>query len=106
MLIEESRHHGFPVTENDQLIGVVTFDDLAKIPVEERSKIKVKEILTKGLIVTYPDESVQTALDKMYENNVGRLPVVDRADPNRLVGIITRSDVVRAYEMATARVLE
>ena len=106
LLVEESRHHGFPVTENGRLIGIVTFDDLTRVPMEERAKTKVKEILTKKLTVTYPDESVQTALDEMCAKKVGRLPVVDRADPTRLVGIITRSDIVRAYQMATTRILE
>lgn len=106
LLVEESHHHGFPVTENGRLIGIVTFDDLTRVPMEERAKTKVKEILTKKLTVTYPDESVQTALDEMCAKKVGRLPVVDRADPTRLVGIITRSDIVRAYQMATTRILE
>ena len=106
LLIEESDHHGFPVTEEDKLLGIVTFDDLTKIPMDKRAETKVKDILSKSLTVTYPDESVQTALDKMYAKKVGRLPVVDRKAPSRLVGIITRSDIVRAYQIATSRILE
>ena len=49
---------------------------------------------------------MQSALDKMYENNVGRLPVVDREEPTCIVGIITRSDIVKAYEIVTSRTLE
>ncbi len=106
LLIEESHHHGFPVREKDRFVGVVTFSDLTRVPMEDRRKTQVKEVLTKGLTVTYPDASVQTALDDMYKRNVGRLPVVDRDDPTRLVGIITRSDIVQAYQIACARALE
>jgi CIC family chloride channel protein len=106
LLIEESHHQGFPVIEKGRLVGMVTFDDLTKVHMEDRAKTQVKDVLTKSLTVTYPDASMQTALDDMCERNVGRLPVVDRADPTQLVGIITHSDIVRAYEMATARAAE
>jgi CIC family chloride channel protein len=66
----------------------------------------VKDVLTESLTVTSPDATVQTALDDMCKRNVGRLPVVDQGDPMHLVGIITRSDIVRAYDMATARAAE
>jgi len=77
-----------------------------KVPRDERGRMRVRDVLSRELTVTYPDESVQAALDKIYEKGVGRLPVVDRKDPTRLLGIITQSDIVKAYEMATRRVLE
>ncbi|MEJ2272845.1 MAG: CBS domain-containing protein [Candidatus Bathyarchaeota archaeon] len=82
---------------------MVTFSDLTKIPNEERKHIRVKEVLTESLTVTYSDASVQTALDYMYKRKVGRLPVVDQDDPTDIIGIITRSDIVRAYELACTR---
>ena len=85
---------------------MVTFQDVSKIPKSKRREVKVKDVLSKKLIVAYPDESVQTALDRMYKNKIGRLPVVDRKDSTRIVGIITRSDIIRAYEIATSRTLE
>jgi CIC family chloride channel protein len=103
LLIEETHHQGFPVIDGDQFVGMVTFSDLTRVPNAERRKIRVREVLTESLTVTYPDASVQTAFDDMFERNVGRLPVVDQDDQTRLVGIITRSDMVRAYEMACTR---
>ena len=38
----------------------------------------------------------------MVREDVGRLPVVDRADPTRVVGIITRSDLLQAHEARLA----
>ncbi|RLI19512.1 chloride channel protein, partial [Candidatus Bathyarchaeota archaeon] len=106
LLMEETRHHGFPVVEEGRLVGIITFQDVSKVQKSKRHKVKVKNVLSKKLIVAYPDESVQSALDKMYKNDVGRLPVVDRNNPTRVVGIITRSDIIRAYETATSKLLE
>ncbi len=46
---------------------------------------------------------MKTALDRMVERGIGRLPVVDRANPKKLVGIISRSDILRAYEIAVSK---
>lgn len=63
----------------------------------------MEDVASKKLIVTYPDESVHEALDKMYENKVGRLPVVDRSDPFKIVGIVSKHDILKAFEMAAER---
>jgi predicted transcriptional regulator len=49
-----------------------------------------------GLIVAYPKESCRVAAERMAQNGVGRLPVVLREDPRQIVGIITRSDLLKA----------
>jgi len=102
-IMERSYYHGYPVVEDGKLIGIITFEDIAKVPREKRHKVKVKDILKDKVIVTYPDESVQEALNKMYKYKIGRLPVVDRENPKRLLGIITRSDILNAYKIAIRR---
>ena len=52
---------------------------------------------TKSLIVTYPDERVFDAMKKMLENNIGRLPVVDRKNPQKLVGYLNRANVLGSW---------
>ena len=47
--------------------------------------------------VVFPDMSLRDAADHMVREDVGRLPVVDRDDPSRLVGIITRSDLLKVH---------
>ena len=42
------------------------------------------------------------AADQMVRANVGRLPVVTRADPKKVVGFITRSDLLKAHERRLA----
>jgi CBS domain-containing protein len=46
-----------------------------------------------SLILTYPDEILEQAVAKMAVNGVGRLPVVDRNDPKRLIGCLGRSGI-------------
>jgi CIC family chloride channel protein len=42
---------------------------------------------------------MKEAMDRLYKNNVGRLPVVERDDPKKVVGIVTRTDAIAAYEV-------
>lgn len=50
-----------------------------------------------ALVVTYVDESAFDALTKMLVNNVGRLPVVDRANPRKMVGYMNRASVMASW---------
>ncbi len=105
-LFIKSRHHGFPVVSADGiLIGIFTFRDLDKAVAEnvENNKRPVGEFCTREMLVTYPDESIGTALRRMSHKDVGRLPVVDRDDPTHLLGLLRRSDLVRAYDLALSR---
>jgi len=90
-------HMGYPVLdEKKELIGVVTFEDIMKVPKEERDKISVSDIAKKKLITAYPDDSVLDAFEKMNVHNIGRILIVDRQNPKKLLGIITRSDIMHA----------
>ncbi len=102
LLIAKTHHHGFPVVEDGRLVGIVTFGDLIRIPAELRRGVKVGDIMHKEVVVAYPDESVQMVLDRMLERRVGRVPVVSRSDPTKLLGIMTHSDVMKAYEVAAS----
>ncbi len=83
-------------------VGIVTFEDIEKVPIEEREK-KVSDIMSKQIIVTYPDETLEDALQKLVNYNI-RLPVVDRRDKNKLLGLITRSVIVKAHVSATRKI--
>ncbi|OYT61452.1 MAG: hypothetical protein B6U69_03590 [Thermofilum sp. ex4484_15] len=101
LLVNETNHTGFPVVDNDKLEGMITINDVIKVPTKLRGKLKVKDILPKRkLVVTYPDESLSIALDKMYKERLDRLPVVSRSDPNKLIGIISENDIINAYRKA------
>jgi CIC family chloride channel protein len=102
-LIFSTNLNGFPVVEDDRLVGIVTFDDLRKVPIAEQDKTLVGDVAVKEVITVRPDQSTKYAMDLMYQNKIGRLPVVSGDDTKKLLGIITRSDVIRAYETAGQR---
>lgn len=58
----------------------------------------IGEIATSNLIVAYPDESLNTVLQRLATKDIGRLPVVSRKDSRKILGIITRSDIVKLYD--------
>lgn len=96
-------HTGFPVVEDGRLVGIITFDDLRKVPIAEQDKTLVGDIASREVIAVRPDQSTKYAMDLMYQNKIGRLPVVSGDDPQKLLGIVTRTDVIRAYEIAGQR---
>lgn len=54
------------------------------------------EFMTHDLVMARPEEPLNEALAKLNQANVGRLPVVEN---NQLVGIISRTDIMRAMEI-------
>ncbi|MHA1667635.1 MAG: chloride channel protein [Candidatus Heimdallarchaeaceae archaeon] len=103
---EEYGHTGYPVLSDGKLEGIVTISDLQKIPIEKRSSVKVKEIAKNNLISAFPDETASKALEKMNQAKVGRIVVVDRKDNKKLIGIITKTDILNAYELAAKKGVE
>ena len=97
-LMQVSRHIGFPVVDpKGNLSGIVTLSDLRnKVKPGEVGK-KIGDVATREVEVAYPDETLDAALKRLAAKQIGRLPVVDREDKTKLLGIITRSDIVNAY---------
>lgn len=95
-IIRKSRHDGFPVVENGNIIGIVTTKDL----IIRRGK-KVRDVMTKEVTVTFPDTNLIDAARVMFRHGFSRLPVVSR-DSKKLIGIVTNTDVIRSHiERAT-----
>ncbi|AGK60214.1 Chloride channel protein EriC [Archaeoglobus sulfaticallidus PM70-1] len=101
-MIEETGHMGYPVMENGKIVGIITFEDVERVPFEERNVKTVADVMTKDIIATYPDETLEDALKKLASRNIGRLPVLSR-DDSKLVGLITRSDIMRAHAKEVLR---
>jgi H+/Cl- antiporter ClcA len=89
-------HQGFPlVDENQVLAGVVTrrvlFDP--KQPPDRR----LGELLTRPPVIVYADSTLRDAADHMVNHDIGRLPVVERSKTGKVVGFLTRSDLLSAH---------
>lgn len=90
---------GTPVVQDERAVGMVTMSDLLRVPREQMPSTPIKSVMTQNLLVVYPDESLLVALDRMTNHGIGRLPVVSK-ETGKLAGIITRTDVIRAYNRA------
>ena len=89
-------HQGFPIVDqNGDLVGVVTRRDVADAAVNPENPIL--SIIKQSPKVVYSDSSLRDAADHMVVHHVGRLPVVDRDEPRKVIGIITRSDLLAAH---------
>lgn len=99
--------HGDPVRNADNsLWGIVTVSDLDRAVADELPrKTTVAEIGVprKQLVVATPNETIGQTLARMGVRGLGRLPVVAVDDPNKLLGLIRREDIVRAYNIALSR---
>lgn len=89
-------HTGFPVVDETGIVGVVTRRDLSKHLHEGRGDKELGELVSGLLITAFPEDRLFKARDRIFTEDIGRLIVVDPAARRQLVGILTRSDILRA----------
>jgi len=97
-LMFREKHRGYPVMDDEKLAGIVTISDVQKVPEERRGTTAVGEIMVKSIYVIEPNADAAEAMKKMMERQIRRLPVME---DGRLVGIVSRSDLLRAIEICS-----
>ncbi len=106
-LFQETNLLGFPViTEGKKLWGIITLQDVHRAQSEDKFNprdMKVEDLAIEGPIAVFPDEPIWVAIQKMSPRDLARLPVVSRDGSMRLVGMISRSDILRAYDVGVVR---
>lgn len=92
------RHVGYPVVEDGEFVGLVTLGD---VQARQEADGVVASVMTprEELQTADPETGVINAFETLSDGDVGRLPVVD-AD-GQLVGIVTRTDLMRAFRVVT-----
>jgi chloride channel protein, CIC family len=93
-----TRHQAFLLTDDKgELAGIVTRGDLVRAFGRDPSgKLTLAEAGCTHPEVTYPDETLSEALDRMLQNKCGRLPVVARDNPKKILGYLGRASVLEA----------
>jgi H+/Cl- antiporter ClcA len=99
-----STHQGFPVLDaENRLVGVLTRRDLLDGPSNPAPGAKtMRDLVKRPPAIVYDDSSLREASDHMTRERVGRLPVVSRKEPARVVGMLTRSDLIAAQSRRLA----
>jgi CIC family chloride channel protein len=111
---QETHLKGFPVMSNDEdLYGVVSMQDMERtLQNMERTlhrkdvnlkDVRIWDVATPDPITVFPDEPILNAINKMAPRDLARLPVVSRHNRKKLVGLISRSDILRAYDVGIMR---
>ena len=109
-ILEEHRINQLPVVVNGKVVGIITDRDLRdafpsvfdapgfhgelRKPSRNPEQVPVEEVMTEKVITVSPDEELVAATQLMRRERVAALPVVDA---ERMVGILTRSDVLDAF---------
>jgi acetoin utilization protein AcuB len=105
-LMQQRQIRHLPVLEDGRLVGMVTDRDIrlvlpspaTSLAVQELNyllaRLTVGEMMTRFVVTTTPQSPVTEAAGRMLRHRIGALPVVEG---RRVVGILTRSDILRAF---------
>ncbi len=91
-LMLRQKHLGYPVVKDGKLVGIVTLKDV----MNANENDVVESVMSRNVVVVSPETRVFEALRIMSEKRIGRLPVVEG---DRVIGIISRSDIVKLAEI-------
>jgi CBS domain-containing protein len=88
--IQKTNHDGFPVVNEEEVVGYISARDLLFVP----PGTPVENVMSDHLIVADPDMSINDAARVIFRSGIQKLPVVD--EKNHLLGIISNTDVIRS----------
>jgi CBS domain-containing protein len=90
-IINKSVNHVVVVNKKDEIKGIVTSWDVTRAVAE--GKKRLDDIITKKVVTTKPEETLEAASRKMAQHHISALPVVDRN--KKVVGLITSEDIAK-----------
>ena len=106
-LMREQHIGSLPITDDEQLVGMITDRDITTRVVAEAADPKmtsVADVYSRDLISVEPDQDLEEALQLMARHQVRRLPVVENG---RLVGIVAQADIaLKESEKKTGELVE
>ncbi|HEU5425212.1 MAG TPA: site-2 protease family protein [Nitrolancea sp.] len=96
--IMQSDERSFPVMRGDELVGLITLDDVRRVPRDQWETTPVRQIMTPvdKLAVASPQEDANDVFTELATKDVNQLPVVQ---DGRLVGMVRRGDLLRFLQL-------
>lgn len=98
--VAQSTEMLFPVVDDRRrLIGIFSLRDVraALLGSELGSLVVAADLATRPVVTVSPRDDLHTALKRLTELNLDEIPVVEHDDPSRLIGLLSRREVVNAY---------
>ncbi len=105
-VISKSKFNSFPVLDaQNRLIGIVSFNDYNEAIFDENLKdlVVAKDLASTDLVTVSMDDNLYTALEMISLKDFAVLPVVSARDAARLEGVISRRDIIGAYNKAVLK---
>jgi chloride channel protein, CIC family len=96
----ETQQHYFPVMDkNERLVAIFSINDVRGVLFSTGldDLVRMRDIGTGDIITTTPSDDLNSALQKFTTKNIDSLPVVSDDDPNQLIGMLSRRDVIAFY---------
>jgi CIC family chloride channel protein len=104
--ISKSKFNSFPVLNaQNQLVGILSFNDYSEAIFDENLKdlVVARDLASTDLVTISMDDNLWTALEKISAKDFAVLPVVSAQEPNKLEGVVSRRDIIGAYNKAVLK---
>lgn len=100
-IIDRTHHTKFPVVDDfGNVIGIMIAEDLFQTPKESDREFQVIELMNPDFLHLSPECTMDSALQAMIKRDEGHAVIVSPSQPNKMIGYITKADVLKAYEIA------
>ena len=99
-IIQRTGHTGYPVTEDGRLVGIVTIGDLRSEKSSDQQSLTVRDCMTVPVLTLSTADTLEDAVLLMTGKNIHHIPVVFSNEEDRIAGLLTSTDIMRAYAKA------
>lgn len=104
--ISKSKYNSFPLVDADgNLTGILSFLDYSDAAYDENLKdlVVAKELSTQKVVTVSLDDNLYDALERITLKDFSILPVVSPDNPSQLLGVLSRRDIMSAYDKAVIK---
>ncbi len=106
-VVDATQHTKFPVVDDDgRIVGILLTEVLFHPDEQEKEKKTVKDLMSTDFLHLNPNCPMDSVVTSMLDRLEGHAVIVDPADPNTMIGFITKADVLKAYKAAVIMLQE
>ncbi|MEJ2723518.1 MAG: chloride channel protein [Deltaproteobacteria bacterium] len=101
--ISMSKYNSFPVVDEEgYLTGILSYLDYHDVVFDRdlENLVVAKELATPKVVTVFQNDTLYSALEKISAKDFSILPVVSPGNPRKLLGVVTRRDILGAYNKA------